>query len=199
VDVTLNSFTGNQIGLDNSSSPLVDDAAQNWWGSQTGPTHSSNTGGAGDSVSDDVAFTPWLCDGTDTSSATGFQPNITPLCAIPARLVFSTQPGNGTENSPLGPQPIVRVEDAFGNLGINFSDAVTLALSSSGARLNGANPVNVVNGVAIFSDLSVDNVGTYTLNASASGLTGATSNSFSIINQAPTDIIIFLPLIFKNP
>ncbi|MEI7635524.1 MAG: right-handed parallel beta-helix repeat-containing protein [bacterium] len=36
------------------------DAANNWWGSNTGPTHASNPGGTGDKVSDNVNFTPWM-------------------------------------------------------------------------------------------------------------------------------------------
>jgi len=36
------------------------DATGNWWGDETGPTHpEKNPGGAGDRVSDNVAFDPW--------------------------------------------------------------------------------------------------------------------------------------------
>ncbi|MCD4676527.1 MAG: hypothetical protein K8S18_11120, partial [Desulfobacula sp.] len=35
-------------------------AENNWWGSDTGPNHSSNPGGTGDSVSDFVDFFPYL-------------------------------------------------------------------------------------------------------------------------------------------
>jgi len=41
--------------------------------------------------------------------------------------------------------------------------------------------VNVVNGVATFTNLSIDQPGTgYTLQASASGLTAATSSPFNV-------------------
>ncbi len=50
------------------------DATGNWWGSDTGPTHGLNPGGAGDAVSDNVAYSPWLGIGTDTSGDPGFQP-----------------------------------------------------------------------------------------------------------------------------
>lgn len=36
------------------------DATNSWWGTASGPTHSSNPSGTGDSVSDYVNFTPWL-------------------------------------------------------------------------------------------------------------------------------------------
>ncbi len=35
-------------------------AIGNWWGDVSGPTHWSNPGGTGDSVSDGVVFSPWL-------------------------------------------------------------------------------------------------------------------------------------------
>lgn len=35
-------------------------AENNWWGDSTGPCHSSNPGGRGDTVSDYVDFIPWL-------------------------------------------------------------------------------------------------------------------------------------------
>jgi parallel beta-helix repeat protein len=39
--------------------PAVD-GRFNWWGDASGPTHSSNTGGTGDSISDNVDYSPWL-------------------------------------------------------------------------------------------------------------------------------------------
>jgi hypothetical protein len=35
-------------------------ATDNWWGSDSGPRHSTNPGGTGDAVSDGVTFSPWL-------------------------------------------------------------------------------------------------------------------------------------------
>ncbi|HLF28034.1 MAG TPA: right-handed parallel beta-helix repeat-containing protein [Anaerolineae bacterium] len=65
------------------------DAEKNWWGSATGPTHASNPGGAGSPATDDVDFNPWLCDGTDTSTDIGFQPNVSSLCSIPGSLTVT--------------------------------------------------------------------------------------------------------------
>jgi parallel beta-helix repeat protein len=39
---------------------LTGSLIDNWWGSPTGPTHSSNPGGTGDAVSDGVTFIPYL-------------------------------------------------------------------------------------------------------------------------------------------
>ncbi len=51
------------------------DATGNWWGDVSGPYHAThNPDGTGDTVSDDVAYSPWLGIGTDASGAPGFQP-----------------------------------------------------------------------------------------------------------------------------
>jgi len=75
--------------------------------------------------------------------------------------------------------------DALGNRAAHFTGAVTVALTAgtgtAGATLSGATTVAAVDGVAIFSTLSVDRVGNgYTLAAAAAGLTGATSTAFEI-------------------
>jgi hypothetical protein len=82
ISINQNSITNSDIsGVDNSiSASGAINAATNWWGSYTGPTHASNTGGSGAGVSDNVTFKPWLCQGTDTSPAIGFQPNTLTLC-----------------------------------------------------------------------------------------------------------------------
>jgi hypothetical protein len=66
---------------------------------------------------------------------------------------------------------MVEVVDAFGNVetGDN-SDTITLSLGAnpSGGTLSGTLTLTVVNGVATFSDLSIDLVGDgYTLHATA--------------------------------
>ncbi|MHB1376515.1 MAG: DUF4214 domain-containing protein [Candidatus Humimicrobiaceae bacterium] len=64
IKVNNNSISGNlNFGLSVadglSGGPL--DAANNWWGDASGPLNTtSNPGGKGDSVSDNVNFTPWL-------------------------------------------------------------------------------------------------------------------------------------------
>ena len=72
----------------------------------------------------------------------------------------------------------------------NKSRAVTVAIGTnpSGGTLSGTKTVNAVAGVATFSGLSIDNIGTgYTLVASASGLTSGTSTAFDITSKGPND------------
>jgi hypothetical protein len=78
----------------------------------------------------------------------------------------------------------VEVVDQFGNVVISDnSDTVTVAIGNnpSGGTLSGTLTVTVVNGIATFSDLSIDLAGGgYTLHASAAGLTDADSGPFTI-------------------
>lgn len=53
-------------------------AVDNYWGADDGP--GVVAAGSGDEVTAGVTYDPWLCDGTDTSAAPGFQPNAGQLC-----------------------------------------------------------------------------------------------------------------------
>ncbi len=64
---SINASVGNNCVVGNTSQSIFNyynvptlDATSSWWGTATGPTHSSNPSGTGDSVSDNVNFTPWL-------------------------------------------------------------------------------------------------------------------------------------------
>jgi len=50
-------------GINNVNRSFTINAENNWWGSNTGPTHSSNPGGTGQTVTDAVDFTPFLFSG----------------------------------------------------------------------------------------------------------------------------------------
>ena len=50
------------FGINNTGSFTVN-AENNWWGTNDGPTHSSNPGGTGDAVSNNVDYTPFLTSG----------------------------------------------------------------------------------------------------------------------------------------
>jgi hypothetical protein len=56
----------NAYGLYNESVDNSVSAENQWWGSTSGPTHSSNPNGTGDAASDGVDFIPW-----ETSSCLG--------------------------------------------------------------------------------------------------------------------------------
>ena len=124
---------------------------------------------------------------TVTASATGLTGatsasfNITPAGAV--GLSFAAQPRSTVAGVSLTPSVQVAVQDAFGNTVPGAADAITLAIGTNPTDgiLSGDLVRNAVDGVAAFSDLSLDRVGTgYTLAATAAGLTGAISNAFTI-------------------
>ncbi|MCO5169498.1 MAG: FG-GAP-like repeat-containing protein [Planctomycetes bacterium] len=98
----------------------------------------------------------------------------------PHALRFVEPAGGGAPLVPL--QPIqVEVLDALGNRVTSSAQQVSLALvAGNGAVLGGTTTRSAVEGVATFSDLTVDRGGTYQLTASAGALTGDTSGSFTI-------------------
>lgn len=192
-----NNFTGNTTGV-SSSGPTVT-ATLNYWGSSTGPTHSSNPGGTGNVVSNNVVFSPWC---------TVPAPTCTPLAGIATKLVFTAQPSDEVMNVSISPAIVVKAQDAAGNIGINFNGPVTMTIgvNPGGGALAGTNPVVAVNGVVTFTDLSINAPGIgYTLIATANlpaGITSTQSITFTIFNNPPNavdDNLIVLEDTSNNP
>ena len=110
-----------------------------------------------------------------------------PLTVVPAAatsLAFTTQPVTASAGSNITPAVVVTAQDAFGNRATAFTGNVTMAIGSNpgGAILLGTTTVAALAGVATFNNLSLTTIGTgYTLVASASGLSSATSSPFNII------------------
>jgi hypothetical protein len=87
----------------------------------------------------------------------------------------------------------VRALDASGNLVTGFTNPVSIALGQNpgGATLTGTRTVTPSGGIATFRGLSLDKAATgYTMVASATGLTSATTNSFGITHAAASAIAL---------
>ncbi len=115
------------------------------------------------------------------SGATSGAFNIIPAAA--SQLVFTVQPGSTVAGRAITPAVQVSARDPLGNLVTGFTGSITVSLGTNpaGGTLSGTSTVAAVSGVATFSTLSIDKAGTgYTLAASATGLTAATSSSFNI-------------------
>lgn len=100
-------------------------------------------------------------------------------------LSFFAQPGSANVGQTL-PAVQVAASDSLGNVDTTFTGVVTVALASNatGAGLHGNTAVRASNGVATFTNLSVDAAGTYTLRASASGAASVTSGAFVVTTLA---------------
>jgi hypothetical protein len=106
----------------------------------------------------------------------------------PTHLVFTVQPATTQAGVTMTPAVQVTVQDSTGSTSLGYNGTVTVALGNNpgGGTLSGTTTVAVSGGVASFGDLKLDRAGTgYTLVATASGLAGATSQSFDITAPPP--------------
>ncbi len=88
--------------------------------------------------------------------------------------------------------------DPYGNVDPTFTGSVTIAPKTNPGRstLGGTRTVNAVNGIAVFSDLTLNNLGDgYTLQGTTSGLAAGTSLPFdvAVVNPPVTLIPATLP------
>ena len=88
----------------------------------------------------------------------------------PARLLFVTQPGDGTGGLPLLRQPVIELQDFGGTRLHGISATVSMALKNNPGpgRLSGMRSVTSDSGIVAFTSLAVDRIASgYTLEASA--------------------------------
>lgn len=122
---------------------------------------------------DDSPPSPWLATALALRPAAG-------------HLAFTTQPSKTLPLRPITPAVQVAVVDDLGNPVTDYNGPITIAIGHNGGlllpgTLSGTTTVTAVNGVATFSDLSIDHLGNgYTLVVSGAGLAGAESTPFNI-------------------
>lgn len=127
---------------------------------------------------------------TDVFGATA-EATVNVIPGPPTRLVFTVQPSNASAGQSISPSIQVAVQDNDGNTIPNATNAVTLNLldNPGGSTLSGTVTRNAVNGIATFNNISLNKAANgYTLQASASGLTGAVSTAFNINPGAPAQL-----------
>jgi len=132
---------------------------------------------------------------SSTNGGTGLTASATlTVFGQPTQLVFGVQPTSAMAGATISPAVTVKVEDASGNVvingtGSNASVVMTIGTNPSSGVLGGTTSVNASAGVATFSTLSISAQGNgYTLVATSSGLTQATSNFFNITSPQVTYI-----------
>src|SRR5439155_1269161 len=161
----------------------------------TGAIATATVGGLSDNTAyhwrarafDHTTRSDWVSFGNNVESAADFR------VAVPVtQLVFTQPPTTTTASAPIAPPVQVTAQDALGNTVTSFSGSVTVALAANpgGDTLSGTKTIAAVNGVATFSDLSIDRAASgYTLRATTSGLT-VTSAPFTIVAGTATQIAI---------
>jgi murein DD-endopeptidase MepM/ murein hydrolase activator NlpD len=125
-----------------------------------------------------------LANGASLTAATSNGFAINPAAAD--HLIFLQQPTGTAGGQMITPAVMVEVVDQFGNVLINDNtDTVTLTIGNnpSGGTLTGTLTMTVTNGIATFSDLSIDVAGSgYTLHATIGGsLPDIDSDPFNIM------------------
>ena len=131
---------------------------------------------------------------TGLTGATSTAFNVTVGTA--AQLAFTVQPSNTAAGAAISPAVAVTVRDASGNTVTTASGSITIAIGTNPgtSTLSGTATAAVVSGVATFSTLSLDKVGTgYTLTAAATGLTGATSATFNVTDVVAPTVLSTVP------
>jgi alpha-tubulin suppressor-like RCC1 family protein len=129
-----------------------------------------------------LAVTPLACSSNSTELA--------PV-AVATQLAFTAQPSNAVADASISPTLQVTARDASGTIVTSFTGSVSIAIDSNpgGGTLAGTTTVTAETGVVSFSTLSIGRVGTgYTLTASATGLTSATSAAFDVMAGAATQL-----------
>ncbi len=113
--------------------------------------------------------------------------------AAASQLGIHTQPGATTTiNVPFSPQPVVYVEDQYGNLETGDNNTqVTASLNTGSGPLLGTTTVTVSGGVATFTNLADPTVETITLRFTSNPeLAQAVSNAIVVNQQVPYQLVL---------
>jgi hypothetical protein len=103
------------------------------------------------------------------------------VAPVATSLVFDTQPTGTHIGVVVSPAVTVKVLDQNGVLLAGSTLAITVALTTAGgATLGGTLTRSASGGIATFNNLTVNKVALYTLHATGSGVTAATSAAFQI-------------------
>jgi hypothetical protein len=139
-----------------------------------------------------VAGSPWTITAT-SGAVSGVSGPVQVTPADPVHLAFGTQPTATATGNVINPAVTVNLVDLYGNVvtsSSESSDSVTLGVGSGspGSFTAGSiTTVNMVNGVASFSNLTLVVPGAYTLSAAVPAkFVGPNSSSF---NVAPLQVL----------
>jgi hypothetical protein len=118
-----------------------------------------------------------------SAAALSSSPNVTVNPGAASKLAFTASPSGSTGGgTAFATQPVVTVQDTYGNTAIGNTSSVALAITTpASATLTCTNNTRAaVAGVATFAGCKIDKAGTYTLTATDGTLTSAVSGSFTI-------------------
>ena len=175
---------GNRVTT-NSSTVTLGIGSNPGGGSLTGTTSVAAVNGLAtfSSASINKAGTGYTLVALDGALGGGFSSTFNVTAVNASHLAFVQQPTNTSAGASITPAVTVEVLDALGNVAMADTSSITIGFGAnpSGGALSGTATEPVVNGVATFSNLSINKTGTgYTFNATDGSLTPAASSSFNI-------------------
>ncbi|MHC4503885.1 MAG: hypothetical protein ACYTFI_11320, partial [Planctomycetota bacterium] len=113
-----------------------------------------------------------------------------PPVRLPA-LTFGVQPSAEEAGVAIAPAITVELRDGADALVTTFTEDVTLAVVSGPGALLGTVTQTAVAGVATFDAASIEVAGTYTLVATAPGVTDAPASAAFVIDPAAAETLAF--------
>ncbi len=133
-------------------------------------------------------YTLTFSDGTLTPV---ISTTITVSAGVATQLAITTQPSaTDASGAALAQQPVVKVEDAAGNVVSTDASTVTAKITTGGVSVTPATKAAVA-GVASFSGVALNAlVGSYTLTFSDGTLSPATSTSVAVTVGTPSQLVI---------
>ncbi len=113
--------------------------------------------------------------------------NSVSIDVVATQVAFATQPVDATASNgdvvsgrAFATQPVLEARDAYGNVDVDASGSASIGVGSGSVSLSGSTGVNWTAGRAPFTNLAVttaSDAASFTLSATSSGLTSATSRS----------------------
>ncbi len=127
---------------------------------------------------------------TIPGSATPAVFNLTNVTGSANTLAFVQQPSDTASGATMNPPVTVQLRDGSGNPLHTAGVPVALQANVVTQRQLGGSTSQTTdaNGLATFANLTISQAGSYTLQATSSGLTSATSHTFKISAGVPTSI-----------
>ena len=183
VTVTIVDAFGNVVTTDNSTLTLsLKSAAGVLLGGNVTATLSNGTAAfSGLNIQQTGVYTLVAKDNAN-AGVTAASGNVTITPAAATHLVVAQQPSTAVAGSTFSPV-VVDVEDAYGNL-VTASSTVTLAVYSGLGTLLGTTSTTAVNGVATFSNVSIQKAGSFTLKATDASLTSVITTAITVTPAA---------------
>ncbi len=171
---------GNQLAIVSFTGPLSDGGdpinsytvtASPGGATASGPSSPITVAGLTNGTA--YTFTVAATNDVGTGPTSAASSPVTPIAlGVPAKLVFSSEPGGGTAATPWSTQPTVTIEDAAGNTVTSDSSPISLTMvpgtGTAGATLSGCASTTMA-GIAAFAGCEIDKPGSgYKLTATDS-------------------------------